>query len=103
MVEVVAVGDLLLDVEDGQLELLQKATLALLLPLCEVEEVAGVRALTRLVHLKLLCPQVRGIRCGHYEGLLRRDEVGLLNPWAVGVEAMWTVVPSMLFLDGCER
>ena len=45
LVEVVAVGDLLLDVEDCQLELLQQAILVLLLPLREVEEVAGVSAL----------------------------------------------------------
>ena len=107
LVEVVAVGDLLLDVEDCQLELLQQAILVLLLPLREVEEVAGVSALAWLVHLQLLCPcgccQVRGVRCGHDERLLCRDEVGLLNPWAVGVEAMWTVALSMLILDGGER
>ena len=107
VVEVVAFGDLLLDVENGQLELLQQAVFILLLPLCEVEEVAGVGALTRLVNWKLLrpcrCRQVRRVWCGHDERLLCRDEVGLLNPWSVGVETMWTVVPSMLFLDGGER
>ena len=79
LIEIVAVGDLLLDVEDGQLELLQKAVLILLFPLCEVEKVAGVCTLTWLMHLKLLrpcaCRQVCGVWCGHDERLLCRDEV----------------------------
>ena len=107
VVEIIAIGDLLLDVEDGQLELLQQVILILLLPFCEVQEVAGVRALTWLVYRQLLCPrgccQVHGIWRCHDERRLRRDEVGLLNPGAVGVEAMWTVVPSMLLLDGGMR
>ena len=56
LVEVVAVGDLLLDVEDCQLELLQQAILVLLLPLREVEEVAGVSTLAWLVHLSCCAP-----------------------------------------------
>ena len=41
MIEVVLVGDLLLDVQDSQLEVLQQPVL-LLFPLGEVEEVVGV-------------------------------------------------------------
>ena len=107
MVEVVAVGDLLLDVEDGELELLQQAILSLLLPLREVQEVVGARAHHWLAYRKLLSPcgrrEVHGVGCCHNEHLLCRDEVGLLNPWTVGVEAMWAVVPSMLLPDAGVR
>ena len=107
MVEVVAVGDLLLDVEDGELELLQQAILIFLLPLREVQEVVGARAHHWPTYRKLLCPcrrrQVHGVGRGHDERLLCWDEVGLLDPGAVGIEAMWTVVPSMLLLDAGVR
>ena len=107
VVEVVAVGDLLLDVEDGEPELLQQAILVLLLPLREVQEVVGAWVHGWLAYWKLLSfcgrRQVHGVGCCHDERLLRRDEVGLLNPWTVGVEAMWTVVPPMLLLDAGVR
>ena len=104
VVEVVAVGDLLLDVEDGELELLQQAILVLLLPLREVQEIVGARAHNWLAYRELLGPySADGVGRCHDERLLCRDEVGLLNPWAVGVEAMWAVVTSMLLLDAGAR
>ena len=105
-VEVVAAGDLLLDAEDGGLELLYQHILFSALPLHEVQNMlprVGVWFCGDPAILEDLCAGGRGevgafFDCDN-EGLVRGDQAGLLDPGAVMPKAMGAIVFAML---GCN-